>query len=116
VLAKSYAGDPHMKIKLLDIDDDTYRSLGIDKISKEEWDALYGFWRREWFNRVWVVQELIFANAHVYVVGDDTIDSTLMNRVSKLIFASGWHSQMTIHRFLSEEDKNPKAASVAALY
>lgn len=75
-------------------DDNSYYSLGIRKISDREWGVLLGFFRREWFSRVWVVQEAVFAGCILFLCGNRTIDPDTLFAVGKLLILSGWTSQI----------------------
>jgi hypothetical protein len=75
-------------------DDNSYHSLGIRRISDREWRALLGFFRRQWFSRVWVVQEAVFARCILFLCGNRTIDPDTLFAVGKLLILSGWTSQI----------------------
>jgi hypothetical protein len=72
----------------------TYQSLGIETIDVEDWYAFFGFNRRGWFNRVWVVQELFFAKNHIYVVGNLRVESNDIFKMGVLLKLSGWAADL----------------------
>jgi hypothetical protein len=72
----------------------TYQSLGIETVDVEGRYAFFGFNRRGWFNRVWVVQELFFAKNHVYVTGNRRVESNDMFKMGVLIILSGWAADL----------------------
>src|SRR6266536_906442 len=85
----------HTEMERMSItDDNSYYSLGIRRISDREWRALLGFFRRQWFSRVWVVQEAVFARCIVFLCGNRTINPDTLFTVGKLLILSGWTSQI----------------------
>jgi hypothetical protein len=75
-------------------EDSSYRCLGIRKINEREWRAPFGFFRRQWFLEVWVVQEMVFARRILFLCGAKTLPRETMFRVGKLLILSGWTSHI----------------------
>lgn len=50
-----------------------YRRSGLPDISQKEWDALASIYLRQWFNRVWVLQEIVLAQSVVCFCGPHQI-------------------------------------------
>lgn len=52
---------------------ETYRTRGLPHISQQEWDALASIYLRQWFQRVWVLQEVALAQNVVCFCGPHQI-------------------------------------------
>ena len=74
--------------------DSTYNTLGIRRISEREWRAFVGFSRRSYFNRVWVVQEAIFARRLIFLCGEFCFPTETLSIVGKILVLSGWSQQI----------------------
>ncbi|RYP29982.1 hypothetical protein DL767_006465 [Monosporascus sp. MG133] len=48
---------------------DEYRRQGLPHISKKEWDSLASIYLRQWFQRIWVLQEVVLSNSVVCFCG-----------------------------------------------
>lgn len=97
--------------------DTTYVTLGIPVISYAEWRAFFGFGRRGWFERVWILQEIFYANSHVYLAGSHRIAGEDLYRLSTLLVHSGWARQIEA-TFGPEvfEDTGARPGAAAAVY
>ncbi len=96
----------------------TYDDLGIEYVTSDEWFAFAGINRRAWFQRVWVVQEVIFATKAVYLLGSHCLgNGEIFSRVSKLLLESGWSDQI-LEPILQELPLpcGPKPGILAVLY
>jgi hypothetical protein len=80
------------EMKRLSHDDpSSYTKLGIRHITEREWRAFCGFSRRNWFSRIWIVQESFFARELVLVIGRAaTIFKMGLAYVSFLLWQSSW--------------------------
>ncbi|OIW28697.1 hypothetical protein CONLIGDRAFT_670475 [Coniochaeta ligniaria NRRL 30616] len=74
--------------------DTSYDTLGIRRISERERRAFVGFSRRAYFNRVWVVQEAVFARRLTFLCGEFQVSTETLFDVSKMLILSGWGSQI----------------------
>ncbi|KAH8653278.1 heterokaryon incompatibility protein-domain-containing protein [Tricladium varicosporioides] len=97
--------------------DATYDALGIRGISEREWRAFVGFSRRTYFNRVWVVQEAIFARRLIFLCGEFHIPTETLFEVSKRLVLSGWSSQILgpyVPQF--RPGSGPQVGAIAAIF
>lgn len=64
-----------------------YHQAGLPYISQRDWDALASLFLRQWFRRVWVFQEVIFATAIILYCGDREIQWDELGWVMALLQA-----------------------------
>ncbi|KAK4160198.1 heterokaryon incompatibility protein-domain-containing protein [Cladorrhinum sp. PSN259] len=51
-----------------------YDSAGLPRITQAEWDGLASLFLRQWFSRVWIVQEIVLARYVLMFCGDKKLD------------------------------------------
>lgn len=61
------------------------QSLGLPGVISNAWDDFFSIFSRQWFGRVWIIQEFVAAKECVFLCGDDIIDSSTLLRVGQLI-------------------------------
>ncbi|KAF2114631.1 heterokaryon incompatibility protein-domain-containing protein [Lophiotrema nucula] len=93
----------------------TYKALGVDPIKREDMSCLAGFLGRRWFNRVWIVQEAVFAQQILFLCGDYTIDPKTLFNVGKLLCLSGWAQQFMDTSIQFRDIRMPPPGAVATL-
>lgn len=96
--------------------DSSYGTLGIRRITERQWRAFVGFSRRTYFNRVWVVQEAVFARRLVFLCGEFRIPTERLFGVSKMLVLSRWSSQILqpyIPQF--QPGSGPQIGAIAAV-
>jgi hypothetical protein len=59
--------------------------LGLPSFISPEWDHLFSVLSRQWFSRVWIIQELLAAKACISLCGGDIIDSCMILRIGQII-------------------------------
>jgi hypothetical protein len=57
----------------LELNTANLQSLGLPKLPSPDWSALRYFFRRAWFQRVWVIQEVVNASNLEILCGDQTL-------------------------------------------
>ncbi|KAH6716999.1 heterokaryon incompatibility protein-domain-containing protein [Leptodontidium sp. MPI-SDFR-AT-0119] len=63
-------------------DQGLFRITGTGRHSPE-WTALKRLFERPWFNRTWIVQEIVASSHHIFVCGDHRIPAVLLVRVAR---------------------------------
>jgi hypothetical protein len=58
-------------------------------ISQKDWEALVAFFRRDYFRRAWIVQEVILARKIVFFIGDEKIGWESLDKASQFIDSTG---------------------------
>ncbi|KAM6484268.1 heterokaryon incompatibility protein-domain-containing protein [Trichoderma sp. SZMC 28011] len=66
-------------------------------------DALYSFFRRPWFTRVWVIQEAFLSNAALAYCGEKTIPWSAIENFNSWNIASKWLRQLPFVIYASEK-------------
>lgn len=61
-------------------------------LSLENWLALSRFFRRTWFNRAWIIQEVVFARAVRVLCGSHSISWADLSATSHLLATTSWTS------------------------
>jgi hypothetical protein len=61
-------------------------------LDAQDWDALASFFRREWFSRAWIIQEVVFARSAVVICGSHSIPWPSMAEISHFIATTSWTS------------------------
>ncbi|KAI2463052.1 heterokaryon incompatibility protein-domain-containing protein [Annulohypoxylon bovei var. microspora] len=61
------------------------RLVGLSNLSEESWGALGRLFERNWFHRVWTVQESILPEKFLFVCGNFSADLLPIERMSYLI-------------------------------
>jgi hypothetical protein len=59
--------------------------LGLPSPNSPRWDHLFSVLSRQWFSRVWVIQELVAAKACIFLCGGGIIDSSMLLRLGQII-------------------------------
>jgi Heterokaryon incompatibility protein (HET) len=59
--------------------------LGLPDITSPGWDHLFSVLTRQWFSRVWVIQELVAAKECIFLCGGDIIDSSMLLQLGQII-------------------------------
>ncbi|KAJ9636395.1 hypothetical protein H2201_003560 [Coniosporium apollinis] len=63
--------------------------VGLPAEDNSFWNSLARFWSRPWFERLWVLQEVILANDVLFVCGNRTVDFALLNTLSSEAYRTG---------------------------
>ncbi|KAG4436291.1 hypothetical protein IFR05_008231 [Cadophora sp. M221] len=63
-------------------DEGLFQITGTDRHSPQ-WTALKRLFDRPWFNRTWIVQEIVASSHHIFVCGDNRIPAVLLVRVAR---------------------------------
>lgn len=66
-------------------------------------DALYSFFRRPWFTRVWVILEAFLSNAALAYCGEKTIPWSAIENFNSWNIASKWLRQLPFAMYASEK-------------
>lgn len=56
------------------------------------WQSLSRLFRRAWFNRAWVIQEVVFSNEVIVICGSHTLEWKRMAAASHILTKSNWNS------------------------
>jgi hypothetical protein len=64
---------------------DELEKLGLPDVTSRVWDHLFSVLSRQWFSRVWIIQELVAAKACIFLCGGDIIDSSMLLRLGQII-------------------------------
>lgn len=62
-----------MSTKLQLVDDEAFQSYGLPTLTPENWGPFVNFFDRNWFKRVWVIQEAALARKAIFFWGGVTI-------------------------------------------
>jgi len=54
------------------------------------WEALRQFWRRSYFTRAWIIQELVLARKSIVRCGQHVVDWNFVVRTSKFLTTTAW--------------------------
>lgn len=68
---------------------------GLPALNSEKWGCLNRLFRYEWFNRVWVIQEVAFASKAVVLLGDEQIDWLIVGRAASWLAVNGYGGYMS---------------------
>jgi hypothetical protein len=76
-------------------DPNFYRDIGQRPITTSEWKSICEFFRRTWFSRLWVVQELVFARDVSVLCGESIWpwDDFLVLAIH--LYITGWWIELT---------------------
>ncbi|KAH7061726.1 hypothetical protein BKA63DRAFT_528060 [Paraphoma chrysanthemicola] len=80
---------------------DWYKAQGVPYISSAGWNALAGLFSRQWFRRMWVVQEAAFARDMVLYCGKHVIHCGELSTACD--YLTRWYERtglVTSHRFI----------------
>jgi hypothetical protein len=69
-------------------------ACGIANINKEYWVDFAVFMNRNWFKRIWVMQEILFTKDIVCICGRSLFDMSRVFRAVSYILAARWHRQL----------------------
>lgn len=78
---------------------ETYEELGIHHIDEEEWAILVSFMERNWYRRVWVLQEFACAHRLAVLCGHQTLPWPPISSVSEMLISTTWADQLLIAPF-----------------
>jgi hypothetical protein len=67
-------------------DIELYRLLNMEPPNQEEWESMRHLFRRSWFSRLWVVQELMMAQSYTFLCGDMAIPAWTFETFCKFMF------------------------------
>jgi Heterokaryon incompatibility protein (HET) len=73
-------GQKYQKIRFTEL-----ATLGLPELASPAWNDLFSVFSRDWFNRVWVIQELVAARTCLFLCGDEFVDSSIFLRVGEII-------------------------------
>ena len=59
--------------------------FGFPHFISEQWDCLFDILTRQWFSRVWIIQELVASRKCIFLLGCNIITSDRILRVGRLI-------------------------------
>lgn len=68
-------------------DESEYKKEGLPSISLFEWNSLAAIFARQWFRRIWVVQEIVFAADLILYSGKHELTLTDLSRVCGVLTA-----------------------------
>jgi hypothetical protein len=71
-------------------DPSIYSVVGIEPITQSEWGCIVRFFSRTWFERVWIVRELILAQKAEFFCGDVKIDHSKVLGFVNFLTITGW--------------------------
>lgn len=52
---------------------DNYGNCGVPEVSDKDWEALASIFQRQWFRRVWIVQEAVLSGTLIMYLGDQLV-------------------------------------------
>ena len=76
-------------------------------IDESDWNALSQFFQRSWFNRIWILQEVVAPNQCIVICGTYLITWNLLNVVSSYLISTSFCPT----RPLREDDKQAAATT-----
>ncbi|KAI0544642.1 hypothetical protein F4679DRAFT_589289 [Xylaria curta] len=81
------------------------RSLapGSAPVSEEDWDSINGFFRRPWFRRVWVVQELVLARKVTIFCGEQEAQWSDIYKAAKICSKTAKKSTAAIMKPIAQQ-------------
>lgn len=71
------------------------RQLEDERGIKHIWSALEDLFERQWFQRIWCMQEAILARRTMILCGDEEIDGILFGAFTKWLHARNWAGEIT---------------------
>jgi hypothetical protein len=75
-------------------DPSIYSIVGIEPITQSEWGCIARFFSRTWFERVWIVRELILAQKAGFFCGDFKIDYSNVKTFVNFLSITGWDTSL----------------------
>ena len=109
------AKNPLVDLKPADDSDFRNRALGFPPPTAPEWDIVRKFFAHPWFQRVWVVQEVVLAQRAVALIGNWEIEWSALGQVARWFQRKGYELPLRSEfRPTDEKDMLPvtNAASV----
>jgi hypothetical protein len=86
--------------------EDTYQALDMEPVPVGNWRILSSFLQRNWFRRVWTVQEFGLSRSHTILCGERTLSWEALLRVSEMLVHTGWSNQLySLDYFIESCDK-----------
>jgi hypothetical protein len=70
--------------------DELFEKTGVSKVTRKEWEALISFFERQYFNRAWIVQEIVLAKAALLMLGHNFIQCSDLMELSLMMASSKW--------------------------
>ncbi|KAI0098139.1 heterokaryon incompatibility protein-domain-containing protein, partial [Nemania sp. FL0031] len=122
-LSEKFLQDPHIFDRVRSsgmtlFDTDTYRVLGIPRISIRQWIALYAFLSRSWFGRAWAIQEVCLARKPMVLCGLILMPWDVFVLTVETLRRSEWASQLNRlgQQSVPDECENTPAITTASLF
>jgi Heterokaryon incompatibility protein (HET) len=63
--------------------------------SRSKWDSLYSILHRQWYNRIWVIQEVVMAREIRIICGEQTCSWAALIGMATAIMQGGFHVWMS---------------------
>jgi hypothetical protein len=73
---------------------ETYKALDMEKITPDDWLILLSFLERNWFHRVWMIQEYCLPRYSTVLCGLDRIPWMDIYLVSRMLKVTNWCHQL----------------------
>lgn len=70
--------------------DELFERAGVTPVKPEEWKALISFYRRQYFGRVWIVQEIVLAKSSLLMFGHYFIPWAELMNLSDMLVSCNW--------------------------
>lgn len=97
--------DEKHKMAPTDVSDDNPNPL----MKKRSWKALSQFFQREWFNRAWIIQEVVLARSVTLSCGQHSISWEELSQFSHFLATSSW---TLLLKKTAEKDENGRTMSI----
>jgi hypothetical protein len=62
-----------------------FNTLGLTGLISPAWNDLFSILTRDWFSRVWIIQEIVAARRCIFLCGDEVIDSSILLGIGKIL-------------------------------
>jgi hypothetical protein len=66
--------------------DTIFTELGLPDPKSDAWPTIYGLFRRSWFQRLWVLQEIALAKRIEVLCGSVTVDWDLIEKLPRVVY------------------------------
>ena len=89
-------------------DPSIYSIFSIEPITQSEWVCIYKFFSRTWFERVWIVGEIVLAQEAGFICGDVEIDHSKVFSFVNFLTLTGWDAYLWVPKpSIEEEEESP---------
>jgi hypothetical protein len=78
------------RVKVVYNSDELYERAGVSMVKEKEWGALFSFYKRQYFSRAWIVQEIALAHTAILFCGHYFLHWADLMNLSEMMAARNW--------------------------